>query len=200
VNVTVTSETGSGYLTLSQNGSSDTCTLNYLSAKTRANSNIVVLNSARQFKIVNKGSATHIIVALVGYLATSTTGRFVPLTPVRIVDTRFGNGGRFGPLGAAGTITVTGSGSYQVPYSASALMVGVLPLPSASTPDSYLTIYPSGSRPSAATVAFSGGRLVYNGVIMKLAAAPSNGPETSQVYNSAGSADVVMDLLGYFLQ
>jgi hypothetical protein len=35
---------------------------------------------------------------------------------------------------------------------------------------------------------------------MNLAAAPSNGPETSQVYNGAGSVDVVMDLLGYFLK
>ena len=47
---------------------------------------------------------------------------------------------------------------------------------------------------------FSGGRLVPNGVIMNLATAPSNGPETSQVYNAAGSVDVVMDLLGYFLK
>jgi subtilisin family serine protease len=200
VNVTAMSETGAGYLTLSQNGSSNTCTLNYASATTRVNSNIVLLNSARQFKIVNAGSATHIYVVLVGYLATSTTGQFVPLTPVRIVDTRFGNGGRHGPLGAAGTMTVTGSGINQVPYSAAALMVGVLPLPSATTPDSYLTLYPSGPRPSVASVYFSGGRLVFNGVIMKLAAAPSNGPETSQVYNSAGSADVVMELLGYFLK
>ena len=68
---------------------------------TRANSNIVALNSSRQFKIYNSGSATHVIVDLVGYLATSTTGRFVPLTPVRIVDTRYGNGGRYAPLGGA---------------------------------------------------------------------------------------------------
>jgi hypothetical protein len=200
VNVTATSETGSGYLTLSQNGSSATSTLHYASARTRANSNIVLLNSTRQFKIVNKGSATHIIVALDGYFATSTRGRFVPVTPVRIVDTRFGNGGRYGPLGTAGTMTVTGSGIYQVPYPAAALMVGVLPMPSPSTAESYLTIYPSGLRPRAASVNFSGGRLVTNGVIMNLATAPSNGPETSQVYNLAGSVDVVLDLLGYFLK
>ena len=72
-----------------------------------------MLNSSRQFKIFNGGSATHVIVDLVGYLTTSTAGRFVPLTPVRIVDTSYGNGGRYGPLGAAGTMTVTGSGIDQ---------------------------------------------------------------------------------------
>jgi hypothetical protein len=40
--------------------------------------NIVTMNSSRQFKIYNNGSATHVIVDLVGYPATSTTGRFVP--------------------------------------------------------------------------------------------------------------------------
>ena len=184
---------------MSPDGSKTTSTLNYSSA-TRANSNIVTLNSSRQFKIYNNGSATHVIVDLVGYLATSTTGRFVSLTPVRIVDTRYGNGGRFAPLGAAGTMTVTGSGIFDVPYPAAALMVGVVPVPSASTPNDFLTIYPSGARPNTSSVNFSGGRLVPNGVIMNLATAPSNGPETSQVYNAAGSVDVVLDLLGYFLK
>ena len=55
VNVTATNETGSGYLSLSPDGSKTTSTLNYSSA-TRANSNIVTLNSSRQFKIYNSGS------------------------------------------------------------------------------------------------------------------------------------------------
>jgi subtilisin family serine protease len=200
VNVMAFSETGAGYLTLSPDGSNATATLNYASARTRANSNIVPLNSSRQFKIYNGGSATHVIVDLVGYLTTSTTGRFVALTPVRIVDTSSGNGGRYGPLGAAGTMTVTGSGIYQVPYPAAALMVGVLPVPSASTPDSYLTIYPSSPRPGTSSVAFSGGRLVSNGVVMNLAAGQNSSAETSQVYNSGGTVDVIMDLSGYFVK
>jgi hypothetical protein len=127
-------------------------------------------------------------------------GRFVPLTPVRIVDTRFGNGGRHAPLGKAGTMTVTGSGIFQVPYLAAAVMVGVVPVPSASSPDSLLTIYPSGSLPNTSSVNFSGGRLVPNGVIMNLAAGQGSLVETSQVYNAVGTADIVMDLLGYFLK
>ena len=83
-------------------------------------------------------------------------------------------------------MTVTGSGIFDVPYPAAAVMVGVVPVPSASTPEDYLTIYPSSPRPNTSSVNFSGGRLVPNGVIMNLAAAPSNGPETSQVYNAAG--------------
>ena len=49
-------------------------------------------------------------------------------------------------------------------------------------------------------MAFSGGRLVSNGVIMNLAAGQNSLAETSQVYNSAGSVDIVMDLFGYFLR
>ena len=112
VNVTATNETGSGYLALSPDGSKTSSTLNY-SLKTRANSNIVALNSSRQFKIYNSGSATHVIVDLVGYLATSTTGRFVPLTPVRIVDTRTATAAATHRWAAAGTMTVTGSGIFE---------------------------------------------------------------------------------------
>jgi hypothetical protein len=200
VNVTATAETGAGYLTLSQDGSTATSTLNYSTA-TRANSNIVQLNSSRQFKIYNNASATHVIVDVVGYFATSTSGRFVPLTPVRIVDTRYGNGQRFAPLGPAGTMTVTGSGIFQVPYPAAAAMVGVVPVPPATSSASFLTIYPSGAVPIPSSVNFSGGRLVPNGVIMNLAAGSgSSHAETSQVYNAVSTVDIVMDLLGYFLK
>jgi Subtilase family len=200
VNVTATAETGAGYLTLSQDGSTATSTLNYSTA-TRANSNIVQLNSSRQFKIYNNASATHVIVDVVGYFATSTSGRFVPLTPVRIVDTRYGNGQRFAPLGPAGTMTVTGSGIFQVPYPAAAAMVGVVPVPPATSSASFLTIYPSGAVPIPSSVNFSGGRLVPNGVIMNLAAGSgSSQAETSQVYNAVSTVDIVMDLLGYFLK
>jgi hypothetical protein len=199
INVTATNETGSGYLSLSPDGAKTTSTLNY-SLATRANSNIVTLNSSRQFKIFNGGPATHVIVDLVGYLSASTTGRYVPLTPARVVDTRFGNGGRHAPLGPSGTMTVTGTGIFDVPYQAAAIMVGVLPVPSPSTPTSYLTIYPSGALPHTSSVNFSGGRLVPNGVIMNLTTGPANAAQTSQVYNSLGSVDVVMDLLGYFLR
>jgi hypothetical protein len=54
--------------------------------------------------------------------------------------------------------------------------------------------------PNTSSVNFSGGRLVPNGVITNLTTGPANAAQTSQVYNSLGSVDVVMDLLGYFLR
>ena len=199
VNVTATNETGSGYLSLSPDGSKTTSTLNYSSA-TRANSNIVDTEQQSPVQDLQQRlrDACHRRPRrLPGHVNHG------PVRPPHAGANRrhaYGNGGRFAPLGAAGTMTVTGSGIFDVPYPAAALMVGVVPVPSASTPDDFLTIYPSGARPNTSSVNFSGGRLVPNGVIMNLATAPSNGPETSQVYNAAGSVDVVLDLLGYFLK
>ena len=85
-------------------------------------------------------------------------------------------------------MTVTGSGIFDVLYPAAAVMVGVVPVAVSRarlrTTRDHLNSPSNPGRPNTSSVNFSGGRLVPNGVIMNLAAAPSNGPETSQVYNA----------------
>jgi subtilisin family serine protease len=201
VNVTAANATGTGYLSLSPDGARDTSTLNY-SRYTRANTTIVKLDSNQRFQVFNGGPPTDFVIDIVGYFSTASTGStFVPLTPVRVMDTRTGNGGGHKPLGPGGTLTVTGSGIFDVPYTANALVAGVVPVPSPTSPESFLTIYPSAPRPTTSSVNFTSGRLVPNGVIMKLApsTAPNDLTRTSQIFNSLGQVDVVLDVFGYFI-
>lgn len=198
VTVTAANETGVGFLSLSPSGAQSTSTLNY-TRFTRANTTVVSLDPNRAFQVFNGGPPTDFVVDLAGYFSGSGS-TFVPLTPVRVMDTRTGNGQVHAPLAAGGTLTLTGSGIFSVPFGATALMAGVVPVPSATSSESYLTIYPSSPRPTTSSVNFTGGRLVPNGVIINLAPASPGDDLTrsSQIYNAAGRADIVVDLFGYF--
>jgi hypothetical protein len=199
VNVTVTNETGSGYVTVAPGNPTASSTVNYASY-TRANMTVVTLDANRHYNVYNNGPPTDIVIDLVGYFADGSSSRYVPLTPVRVVDTRIGNGGRHVPLGTGGTMTVTGSGIFDVPYSATALMTGVVPVPGATSRASYLTVWPSGARPVGSSINFTAGRIVPNAVVMNLAP-PSDSTtlvRTSQIGNYVDTTDIVVDVFGYF--
>src|SRR5262249_31974272 len=179
-------------LTSSADCSHSTSTLNYVKGVTRGNLAVVKLDSAGTFCVFDAGGPTQVIVDLVGYLAPSGVSSYVTLpSPVRIVDTRNGNGGRHGALGARGTMTLQGAGIFDVPYPAVALLTGVAA--TASTAGSFLTIYPGATRPNVSTVNFTAKRVVPNAAVINL----SSG--TATIYNDQGSVQTVVDLFGYFV-
>jgi hypothetical protein len=118
----------------------------------------------------------------------------VPLAaPVRIVNTQTGNGGRYGPLSPGATMAMQGTGIFDVPSAATALMTDVLAAPVSG--GSYFTVYPGGTRPGVSTVAFSAGRAVSNAAMIGLNV--SGG--TAKIFNASGSVNAYLDLFGYFL-
>ena len=125
--------------------------------------------------------------------APASAGHYVPLTPARVVDTRSGLGGSETPLtgGQFQTFTLTGVGG--VPdsgVSAVAVSVtGVLP-----TNASYLTVWPTGrARPQVSMVTMPANFTTAGLTIARL------GPNGQvNVYLNAGTADVVMDVQGYY--
>ncbi len=128
--------------------------------------------------------------------ATSTTaGRYVALSPVRITDTRSGskypNAGR--TLGSAGTINVQIAGSGEVPsdgVSAAVLNVTVV----GPTTESSLTVFPEGTtRPVVVNLNFNANETLANLVTVPL----GNGGGVT-IFNRSGSTDVVVDLEGYY--
>ena len=59
---------------------------------------------------------------------------------------------------------------------------------------SYLTVYPSGTtRPLASDLNYAGGQTIPNLVVVKLGA-----DGTISLYNNRGSADVVIDVAGWY--
>jgi hypothetical protein len=122
--------------------------------------------------------------------------QYHPLTPCRVADTRFGNGGVMAS-GADRTFQV--QGLCGVPNGAKAASVNVTAVASAMG-GGFLTLYPSGiTRPGVSTINFVANDIVANGAIVPLGAAgaPPNGD--LRVYAGAvGNTHVILDVSGYF--
>ncbi|MGI8806325.1 MAG: CAP domain-containing protein [Acidimicrobiales bacterium] len=124
--------------------------------------------------------------------SSTTGGKYHPLTPSRILDTRNGTGARAGQLGT-GTMNVQVTGRGGVPstgVSAVVLNVGVTE-PSAA---SFLTAFPTGEAfPGTANLNWVAGQTVSNMVTAKVG---SNGQIA--LLNGAGSTHVIADVAGWY--
>lgn len=113
-----------------------------------------------------------------------------PVSPTRLMDTRPGSavGPRTTPLGPGESYWL------DLPYMASAVTLNVTV--TNTTAASFLTLFPGPVPPTASNLNWSPGQTVAN-----LVQIPStqSGPESYiGIYNYAGSADVVIDLEGWF--
>ena len=127
--------------------------------------------------------------------AAGTPGPFISLPPARILDTRTGNGAT-GPVGADATVHLQVSGRGGVPASGVAAVVLTITV-TAPADAGFLTVYPDGtSLPNASTVNFVAGRTVPNLVVVKL----SSAGKVAITNSSHGTAQVVADVSGYYLQ
>src|SRR5262249_12265798 len=117
------------------------------------------------------------------------------LTPARLLDTRegTGTGGAVAPVGAQKSIDLDVLGVGGVPasgVSGVALHVTVTD----PTGTGFLTVWPTGeARPTASAHNFVPGLTVANLVLAKVGA----GGKVS-IFNSAGTSNVVADVVGYF--
>jgi hypothetical protein len=120
-------------------------------------------------------------------------GRYNPLTPARILDTRDGTGGVAGAIGSNATVDVQITGRGGVPASGvSAVAMNVTV--TQPTEFSYLTLSPAGlPRPLAANLNFAPGQTVPNLVVVKV----GTGGKV-RLYNAAGNAHVIFDVAGWY--
>jgi len=197
MNVTVTQPTASGWLALSPAGAPRplAANLNFTPNQTVPNLVVVKVGTGGKVALFNSSGSSHVIFDVAGWYSevpAGNDGRFQPLVPARILDTRDGTGGgiRLAP-GASLDLQVSGRGG--VPASgagAAVLNVAV----TGTTATSFLTVYPTGQpRPLAANLNYVAGDTVSNRVMAKLG---TGGKLT--IYNHAGSADVVVDVNGWY--
>ena len=78
-------------------------------------------------------------------------GAYVPLAPLRIMDTRDGTGGQLGPLTGGQTIGLPVAGRNGVPANAAAVVLNVTVTD--TTASSYLTVFSAGSQGSSRPLA-----------------------------------------------
>ena len=129
-------------------------------------------------------------------LSTTTSaggGEFVPVTPVRIVDSRIGLGGPKAQLVAGSALNYTVLGAGGVPSSGvSAVVVTVAAV--APTANGYLTVWPAGEgKPATSQANYNATSTVDSTVVAKV----GQGGQLS-VQPSAGNLDLVMDVQGYY--
>lgn len=186
VNVTVTQPTGSGFLTIYPTGSARpiAANLNFTPAKTVPNLVVVKVGTGGKIDMFNSNGLTHVVYDVAGYFTDSPTGgdgRFEPLVPARILDTRLGVGGssvRLGP-GASLDLQVTGQGGVPA-VGAEAVVLNVAV--TNTTAQSFLSVFPTGEAlPNAANLNWLGGDTVSNRVIAKLGTAARSRSTTMPV-------------------
>jgi hypothetical protein len=200
LNVTVTDPTSAGYLTVYPAGEVAplASNLDFAVGETVANLVEVGLGAQGQVEVVTNATSTDVTMDVEGYVAPPTVageGLYQPLAaPTRICDTRQAQpanqctGKTLGPQGAL-TIQVTGLAG--VPLGAVAVAANVTVTD--TTAPSYLTVFPGGTRPTASNLNWMPGATVPN---LTVSALSPGGALT--VFNDAGSADVVVDVLGYY--
>ncbi|MEU8762392.1 hypothetical protein [Streptomyces sp. NPDC048659] len=126
-------------------------------------------------------------------LSSMASGRYQPVPPARVMDTRDGTGvtkRKVGP-GDEVTLQVTGRGGVPDSTSISAVVLNVTATnPTAST---YVSVYPYGTtRTSASNLNVVAGQTVPNLVVVPV----KDGKVT--FYNRSGSLDLLADVAGYY--
>ncbi len=215
LNITAISSASSpagGFITVwpSNDAMPTASTLNFVGGQIVPNLAEIQLSPSGQISIYNFNGSTDILVDVEGWIgpnpSSSTQGSyFNSISPERICDTRPANGtsvisnqcdsGSNGTLSPSTTqnLTVQITGQGGIPTTG-VTAVALNLTATDTTAWSFLTVWPSGSEPTASNSNWTtSGQTVANRVIVPVS---SNG--TINVANFAGTVDVIIDVNGYF--
>ncbi|MBV8981295.1 MAG: PD40 domain-containing protein, partial [Acidimicrobiia bacterium] len=195
VNLTATQPTAASYLTAYPAGIARPAAsnLNFVAGETIANLVTVKVGTGGKFSVYNLAGLTHVVADVVGWYSDGSVvpgDRYTPLSPARILDTRTTNA----PLTQGQTRSVQVAGQGGVPASGvSAVVVNVTE--TGATANGFFTVYPSDapSRPNASNLNFVAGETIPNLAVVKLGA-----DGKVDLYNLAGSAHAIFDVVGYY--
>jgi hypothetical protein len=208
MNVTVDQPTANGFVTVYPTGEPTplASNLNFVRGQTIANLVTAKVGQDGSVNIYNLAGQTHVLFDVVGWFPSadgssasglSTTaaqgGEFVPLAPVRLLDTRAGVGAPTAPLGPGGQLDLQVTGVGPVPGSGIAAVVMNL-TGTNTTAASYLTAWPTGqAMQTTSNLNFVAGQSVPN-----LAVIPVGDGGKVSIFNFDGSTDVIGDVVGYY--
>jgi hypothetical protein len=211
LNVTVTSPTASSFVTVWPTGQPrpNASNLNFTAGQTVANLVTVKVGAGGQVSLYNYAGNTHLIADVAGYYGDGTIdpapggSTFVPLSPpVRLEDSRPGSsqkGPIVGPIqGGTQENDLLIGGVGPVPTDATAVVLNVTV--TSPTAAGWLTVYPEtvlqqNPPPMTSNLNFSKNQTVPNQVVVDL---KSSSPSAASFFVSAGSANIIVDLAGYF--
>jgi hypothetical protein len=162
------------------------------------------VNGDGTITVFNAKGSTRAVVDVEGFYTAGSGLAYHPLSPTRMLDTRYGTNTLLGTKAAVGQgayvdlpivgTTTTDSGVVTVPASATAAVLNV----TAVTPSSQtvIIVYPSvtnGTRPLASSINPAAHSITPNLTITKLGAGNS-----IRIFNNTGTVHLVADIAGYY--
>ncbi len=188
-NTTVTGPTGAGFLTMWNCSASrpEVSTLNFSMFQTVANTATVPLDANGGLCAFTSASAD-LVIDVGGYYSATATGRYTPLAPTRLMDSRIG-AGTDARLTGGETVELPVVGVANVPTNASAValnVTGILP-----SLDAYVTAYPCGDLPPTSSLNPAVGHITPNLVMAQVST-----KGTVCLFTNA-PVDLVVDVVGY---
>ncbi|MEV6523685.1 right-handed parallel beta-helix repeat-containing protein [Longispora sp. NPDC051575] len=195
MNVTVTEPTGDGFLTVYPSGEQVPTASNLNWTRGLTVPNLVVMRVVDgKVNFSHSGAGTvHLVADLVGYHTGGVGSSFLPVGPVRALDTReaIGTPGRT-PVAPGGTLTLPVAGRTGIPatgVTAVTMNVTVTEPTSAG----FLTVYPNGrALPNASNLNWTAGQTVPNLVVV-----PVIDGKVNFRNSGPGTVHVVADVVGY---
>jgi uncharacterized repeat protein (TIGR01451 family) len=197
-NLTGTGATGSGFVTAWPAGGAkpNASSLNLETGSTVANLVTVTVGAGGKVSLFSF-AGTDLIADIAGYYepinGPATNGRFVPVDPARVLDTRNAIGITTTTKVAAGkTITVQITGKGGLPTSGVSAVIANLTATGADKPG-FVTAWPSGAVPIASNVNLDAvGQTRPNQIIL-----PVSATGTINLFTFAGT-HMIVDVAGYF--
>ncbi len=170
--------------------------LNFNAGKTVPNLVMARVGTGGKVTIYNNNGNADVVADVQGWYASPVNpvgSRYVPVEPARVLDTRFSIGAGFGPVPGGVAIDLVIAGRAGVPESGVTAVVLNVTAVGVSGPDSFVTVYPSGTeRPLASNLNVVEGQAVPNAVVARL----NNGRVS--LYNNLGYVDMIADVQGWF--
>ncbi|MHB1886445.1 MAG: hypothetical protein ACYCVV_15815 [Acidimicrobiales bacterium] len=199
VNATAARGTTASYLTVYPAGVAmpTASNVNFVAQQVVANRVIVGVGSGGQIDVYNHAGTVNVDIDVDGYYTGNggTGSAFVPITPVRLTDTRVATNGTAisADTSERFSLSTTASG---IPATATAVATNITVLPSDAP--GYLTIYPTPDTtvPVASDVNWTANE---SPAVPNFTAADTAGTGTVALYNSHGATiNLLIDAFGYF--
>jgi hypothetical protein len=200
LNVTADGASDSSFLTIFPFGTIPplVSNLNFVPLQTIADMVIVDVGGDGAIRVYNFRGGVHVIIDVLGWFSSAPTGsqdgQFHSVTPARLLDTRTSTGGHPGPMTGGETYNLPVAGQAGLPAVASISSIIINLTVSGPSQAAYLTAFPGGTRPTASNLNVQAGAVQPNRVAVKIN--PADG--TVSIFLSDGSADVIVDVNGWF--
>ena len=195
LNVTAVSPTAAGYVTVWPDGSSRPATsnLNYGAGQTVPNLVIVKVPADGKIDLYSgSGGSVQLLADVEGYYTTAGGDAFVPVNPVREIDTRTGLGG-LSTLPAKQAQNWTAYDDLFTYYSGVVLNVTATD----GTANGDIRVYPgAASLPTTSNLNYRAGQNIPN--LVMVGVSPDASGNLDFYNDSVGTVDLVADLFGYF--